>query len=192
RRLDLPPGCMALSGVNWYFVKAEDFHRLCPGLTGTPLRSMMYAVLTDPPMLLRMVQQAIDRSKDGYLIPYLGAVEGQDGVHIDAMPPSLATWSIATAVRAMPPSPWGMLAWLALLASPLLAVWALFRRHRGRALALVALAGVMGYVLLSTLFGDGYVELNRHGILLFSLGCLALLALPTVAIGARRQRQAVG
>ena len=59
----------------------------------------------------------------------------------------------------------------------LLAVWAARQRKAGWPTALWALEIAVLYVFFSSLLGDGYVEIHRHAVLCYSLGCLSLTAL---------------
>ena len=80
-------------------------------------------------------------------------------------------------LRALPRPLWRVLVLGGLVLPALLAVWAARQRKAGWPTALWALEIAVLYVFFSSLLGDGYVEIQRHAVLCYSLGCLSLTAL---------------
>ena len=140
-----------------------------------PLRRMLFALAADPAALARMVWRATGEGQ-GFVLSYLGQVQGGRFTHIAELD-GMTARSVDELLRALPRPLWRVLALGGLVLPALLAVWAARQRKAGWPTALWALEIAVLYVFFSSLLGDGYVEIHRHAVLCYSLGCLSLMAL---------------
>ncbi|HWZ74376.1 MAG TPA: hypothetical protein VN326_23230 [Casimicrobiaceae bacterium] len=167
RRLGLPERCLRSVGATWYQPMGEALEATCPEALVMNRRSLAELVATEPATLLRAAFRALPQLQD-WRLGYLGSVEGlryagSDSVRTVAG--ALAS-SIGPVLAELPLS--AFLRMLAASAAILLAsavacvAGAVFRRCSPLALTLYALTGITWYAIMTSIFGDGYVELARH------------------------------
>ena len=75
---------------------------------------------------------------------------------------AFATLTADSWLKALPPKAAEILIHLLYLAPVLFAAWLFFKGRRRAATYFLLLGFAYAYVLLSSIFGDGYVELERH------------------------------
>ncbi len=199
-RLGLPERCLASVGANWYVTMGEQLRSTCPEALATPRGRVVALIATEPVTLLRAALRAVPQLQD-WSLGYLGSIAGRrfgGGGATREIGGALAT-SIAPVVAQIP-----LLAFMQMLAaagavflgSGVACVAAvLSRRSAPLALTLYALTGVAWYAVMSSVFGDGYVEVPRHAhlasVALYAtlVVMLASLLAPTLAVmGGRRER----
>ena len=195
-RLGLPERCLASVGANWYVTMGERLRSTCPEALVTPRSRVIALVAIEPVTLLRAALRAVPQLQD-WSLGYLGRVAGRrfaDGSATHKIGGALTT-SIAPVVAEIP-----LLAFMQMLAAAgavFLAsgvacfVAACSRRGAPLALTLYALTGVAWYAIMSSVFGDGYVEVPRHAhlasVALYAT-CVVMLMSLLALIGGRRER----
>ncbi|MDO5624552.1 MAG: hypothetical protein Q4G71_07675 [Pseudomonadota bacterium] len=191
RHLRLPPSCAQFSGQTWFSTPTDAYRADCPRVLRMSLTSLVPALLADPAALGRMVMTAT-RNHQGFDQALLGQVQGVEQGRVAALP-SLAARSVNDGLRALPTPGWQALVVVSLLLPGVMAAWALKRREHAWGQAWLALQIALAYVFFSSLLGDGYIEIERHAVLSYSLGCLLAVALVgwLVHVGAASRREAV-
>lgn len=181
KRLGLPEHCLRSVGASWYVPMGEVLESTCPEALEAQRCRLVALVATEPVTLLRAAVRAVPQLQD-WRLGFMGSVEGlhyggSDSVR--AVAGALAS-SIGSAIAALP-----LLAFAQILAasgaiflvSAVVCVRAaVSRRSAPLALSLYALTGVAWYAIISSIFGDGYVELARHA----QLASVALYAAAVV------------
>ena len=175
RNLRLQPACLQFAGDTWYTQSRAVLEAACPRIMNLPLRRMLFALAADPAALARMVWRATNEGQ-GFVLSHLGQVQGGRSTQIAELD-GVTARSVDELLRALPRPLWRVLALGGLVLPALLAVWAARQRKAGWPTALWALEIAVLYVFFSSLLGDGYVEIHRHAVLCYSLGCLSLMAL---------------
>jgi len=165
--LGLPQRCLRSVGATWYEPMGETLESTCPEALAMPRRRLAVLAGTEPATLLRASLRALPQLQD-WPLAYLGSVEGMQfggGESVRAAAGPLAI-SVGSAVASMPSS--AFLQMLAasgaiLLVSAVACVFAASSRRRSALpLTLYALTGIAWYSILTSVFGDGYVEVSRH------------------------------
>jgi hypothetical protein len=167
KRLGLPDRCLRSVGATWYEPMGEALKSTCPEALVMPRRRLASLVATEPATLLRAMLRALPQLQD-WRLGYLGSVEGlqyagSDSVRAVAGAPAS---SIGTVLAGIPSSVF--LQMLAASAAIFLvsAVACVVAGASGRSsplgLTLYALTGIAWYAVMTSVFGDGYVELARH------------------------------
>jgi hypothetical protein len=185
KRLGLPDRCLRSVGATWYEPMGEALKSTCPEALVMPRRRLASLVATEPLTLLRATLRALPQLQD-WRLGYLGSVEGlryagSDSVRAVAGAPAS---SIGTVLAGVPSSVFlQMLAASAaiFLVSAVACVAAgVSGRSSPLALTLYELTGIAWYAVVTSIFGDGYVELARHA----QLASVALYAAAVVMIAA--------
>jgi hypothetical protein len=163
----------------------EALKSTCPEALVMPRRRLASLVATEPATLLRATLRALPQLQD-WRLGYLGSVEGlryagSDSVRAVAGAPAS---SIGPLLAGVPSSVFlQMLAASAaiFLVSAVACVAAgVSGRSSPLALTLYALTGIAWYAVMTSIFGDGYVELARHA----QLASVALYAAAVVLAAA--------
>lgn len=167
RRLGLPDRCLRSVGATWYEPMGEALESACPEALALPKWRIAALIATEPQTLLRAAFRALPQLQD-WRLGYLGSVEGEryagnDEVRAVAGP--LAA-SVAPTVAAMAPLTFlqSLVASIAIFLLSLgICISAIsHRRSSALALTMYALTVIAWYAILTSIFGDGYVEVARH------------------------------
>ncbi len=188
-KLGLPAGCDAVIGATWYVTMGEDLDARCPGaLTVSRLR-IAGLLAAEPMIAVRALMKAAPLSQ-ALLLRHLGidASKAYGTIEEQGLPFGI---SVGAIVERLPLSVYlgALLALLAAFAVSLVAWAATTLRDGSPSMASLlgsALGGIAVYAMLTSVFGDGLVEIPRHA----HLGGLALLTLAIlgVALAATRMR----
>jgi hypothetical protein len=174
----LPPRCLQSSGASWYETMGESLATTCPEALAMPKRALAAVAFSEPVTIARAVLRGLPQLQD-WRLGYLGSVEGRDFAGNEAVRAVAgpAAVSLAPVVSALPRQAfaWILGASLALLVASAGATLRASIRGRPAPLALVtyALMATAWYAILTSILGDGYVEIPRH----------AQLAAPCLAAG---------
>ena len=166
-RLGLPERCLQSSGASWYETMGEALSTSCPEALAMPRRSLAALVFAEPLTIARAVLRGLPQLQD-WRLGYLGSVEGRDFAGSDAVRAVAgpAAISLAPVVTALPQRAFALLlaGSLALLIASAAATLLAAIRGRGSPLALIvcALTTTAWYAILTSILGDGYVEIPRH------------------------------
>ena len=198
-RLGLPARCLQSSGASWYETMGESLQATCPEALALPKRALALLAVTEPATVARAILRGLPQLQD-WRLGYLGTVEGRDfagsgAVRAVAGP---AASSLAPLVTALPPVAFafGLATSLALLVTSAVASFlaCLRRRPAPFELVVLALSATAWYAILTSILGDGYVEIPRHAQLAApSLAALLLIVVAAAlvwALRARRERAA--
>ena len=181
RTLKLPESCLIMSGKIWYTAPTPEFETNCPPIMRLPLMRIGRAVLTEPRVMAPIIRN-ISIHDQGFLQNGLGQVEGKPNA-ILASSNTSAAYSMDSVIKMLAPDWIEALIWL-LIASPFALVIASLAVGARRWAVMFAAQGLLfNYVLFSSIFGDGYIELGRHAVLCFSFGALLPILLLTCACG---------
>lgn len=190
-RLGLPERCLQSSGASWYETMGESLAATCPEVLAMPRRALAAIAFAEPATIARAVLRGLPQVQD-WRLGYLGSVEdrdfaGNEAVRAVAGPAAI---SLATMVTALPRRAF---AWIlgGSLALLIASAGATLRASiRGTlapfALLIYALTATAWYAILTSILGDGYVEIPRHAQL--AAPCLAATSLIVVGalLGAAR------
>ncbi|GEM_PF-895889 len=193
--LELSPSCQELIGKSWYVADGPR-QRPCEGLDAVGYRHLLGLFLDQPATFFQPLAEGLRQARPLYPT-YLANRQGLDGFVPD--PSWLARRTAASHYLAQVPEP----LYLALFPLSLalggaavlgLALWSDRLGGNGRgAGALIGFGGLYaGYAMGSSVFGDGYIEVQKHtalyGVGLF-LQCAAGFAI-VMAWLERRSRSA--
>jgi hypothetical protein len=185
KRLGLPERCLGSVGASWYQPMGETLEASCPEALVMHRRSLAGLVATEPATLLRAALRALPQLQD-WRLGYLGSVEGLQYAGSDSVRTvaGALAGSIGSVLAELPLSAFlRMLAASAaifLVSAAVCVVGAVSRRGSPLALTLYALTGITWYAIMTSIFGDGYVELARHA----QLASVALYATVVVLAAA--------
>lgn len=185
QRLGLPARCGTLEHVNWYLAQGRDALSECPQLREVSRGRALAALVVEPRAAAVLLARGLSLSSD-WRMSYVGERAGGEYLRIDGTL-GLAGWTLAA-----PLSRAGLALHVALWLVPLLfGLPALWRWLRGGAGALdalrIAALGVVSAGLLTTLLGDGLIEVARH--LHLALNALLLSWLLLFAQAVQRLRE---
>jgi hypothetical protein len=175
-RLGLPERCLQSSGASWYETMGESLAATCPEALAMPRPALAAVAFAEPSTIVRAVLRGLPQLQD-WRLGYLGSVEdrdfaGSEAVRAVAGPAAI---SLAPLVTAMPRQAFALAlgASLALLIASAGATLLASIRGRPAPFALVtyALTATAWYAILTSILGDGYVEIPRHAQL--AAPCLA-------------------
>ena len=166
-RLGLPERCLRSVGATWYQPMGEALEATCPEALLMGRGSLAALVATEPATLLRAVLRALPQLQD-WQLAYLGSVEGlqyagSDSVRAAAgalasgIGPLLAKLPVSAFLQMLAAS-----GAIFLASAVVCVVGAVSHRCSPLALTLYALTGIAWYAILTSIFGDGYVEVARH------------------------------
>ena len=182
-RLRLPERCLQSSGASWYETMGESLSAICPEALAMPRRALVALAVAEPATIARAVLRGLPQLQD-WRLGYLGSVEDRDFAGSEAVRDVAgpAAISLAPMVTALPRHTfaWVLGTSLALLIASAGAT--LLASIRGRpapfALIVYALTATAWYAILTSILGDGYVEIPRHAQLVAP--CLAATLLIVV------------
>lgn len=183
-RLRLPRRCLQSMGATWYEPMGESLESTCPEVLAVPRARIAAVLLREPVTSLRVLLRGSPQLQD-WRLGYLGAVEGRGFAGAEAVRAIVgpAAGSVATAVTALPPAGFRFLLASSLGLLAVSACVCFSGLARGRAaplgLTLFALTGTTWYVIATSIFGDGYVEVSRHAQL--AAPCLSAATVVLVA-----------
>ena len=175
-RLELPPDCAASIGATWYVTMGEVLGLRCPDIMTLPRLQVIKLLAAEPMIVVRALAKAAPLVQPAVL-QYVGIEAGKAyGALQDLRSPFAA--SVGKAVERLPVAVWLGILLAALLAFAVSAgAWLATTLRRGtptpEAALVSALTGIFAYALLTSILGDGMVELPRHA----NLGHVALYAL---------------
>ncbi|HEY1437755.1 MAG TPA: hypothetical protein VGG82_09675 [Casimicrobiaceae bacterium] len=167
KRLGLPERCLRSVGATWYQPMGEALEATCAEALVMRRRSLAALVATEPATLLRAVLRALPQLQD-WQLGYLGSVEGLQYAGSDSV--RTVAGALASGISPVP-AKLPLSTFLQMLAASgaiflasavVCIVGAVSRRCSPLALTLYALTGIAWYAILTSIFGDGYVEVARH------------------------------
>jgi len=182
RAMKLPESCLAMSGKHWWAAPAAEFEANCPPIMRLPLTRIARALVAEPQVMVPIVKNIAVRYR-GFVQSNLGQVEGQSLASISDSD-NRARASFNDVIMRLSPGWAQALIWLSIVGPFVLAV-ALLAVGRGNARRWAVVFAAQGllfnYGLFSAIFGDGYVDVERHTNLCFSFGALLPMLLLTGA-----------
>jgi hypothetical protein len=194
--LQLPERCEALIGATWYVTMGESVAARCPEAQRVPAGRLVALLASEPSIAIRALARATPMAQSVSL-RYLGVEESRRFGMLDTQPSPLAR-SLATPIENMPliaQAGWLLCLFLVVVIAAI--AWVVDGVRWGTSigpLITAALAGTASYALLTSVFGDGMVEVTRH-VHLATVASLALIIVAMVAsiLGAwgRRSRAIV-
>ena len=185
QRLGLPPRCLRSVGASWYQQMGESLEASCPEALAVQRRRLLALVMSEPMTLLRGALRALPQLQD-WRLGYLGSVEGARYAGNESVLATAGAFanSIAAVAPAMRLSAFLQLltasAAIFLASAAACVVAGVTARSSPLALTLYALTGIAWYAIVTSIFGDGYVEVARHA----HLASVALSAAAVVLIAA--------
>lgn len=168
--LGLPPQCEAAIGKSWYTPRVDDVHP-CPQVEHVRRAALLRLFVLQPATFFAPLHKAIVETRPLYP-PYLGVIEPDAGAAAEDKLSLAKALSASTWISALPLSLYIALTYAGLLGAGLASLllgWECCRvRMTAEArsvAALFALGGVVSfYALISSVFGDGYIELQKHAV----------------------------
>lgn len=180
-RLGLPETCVAQAGQNWYTPGMAE-RQLCPEVERVSHAALLSELIADPLLALRGLRFGTQHMRP-WIPDHLGVVES---VRLAKLPTYVPTLS-----RLLDRLPLSVFEFL-LFALPVIGVVFVSLRRSAKYAAtnagILALCGIPLFVMATAVFGDGYVELPKHGQLAFPAMFAAVLTLACVAINALVRR----
>jgi Bacterial Ig domain len=185
KRLGLPERCLRSVGATWYQPMGEALEATCPEALAMHRRNLAALVATEPATLLRAVLRPLPQLQD-WRLGYLGSVEGLQyagsdsvrsvaGALASGIGPALAKLPLFAFLQMLAAS-----AAIFLVSALVCVAGAVSRRCSPLALTLYALTCIAWYAIMTSIFGDGYVEVARHA----QLASVALYATVVVLAAA--------
>lgn len=185
--LGFSENCKRFIGKNWYTGGYRNYQKFCPEALKISLLQIASALLSQPRTLLRMIMSAARQQHCFIASPHLGQLEGGGAIITShdllkkqgkVQLHSTTTLSMNKALYMLPSAMWKIIV-IMLLILPISLVAALtLKRKKQLASACLPLLVTTHYIFFSSILGDGYVDLGRHTVLGFTLGCLLAVALP--------------
>lgn len=155
QELDLPAHCIAQSGSSWYTPGMQE-RELCPQVFELRHIDLVAAAVLDPPMIAKAMLGGIELLQS-WIPAHLGVVEGHNHAGLPSRIPSWNRFFEAANPRTLA---------ILLAALPLIGLLAALRRRSQEQMASNAIFLVLGltpaYVLATSVFGDGYVDIVKH------------------------------
>jgi hypothetical protein len=193
--LGLPKTCMNGIGKHWYEPGIQDSHP-CREVQQLSRIKLIKLFFMDPSTFINPMRKAIAGTIPFYP-PYLGHLENpQDAASVKYL--LVKATSFSTVAAKMPERAFYWVALLSMLLSPcVLAARNSDAESDGLPLAMLGLGGMLTlYSVSSSVFGDGYTELQKHGVgfligFSFQLTALALFLIHYGHRGFHRARQPV-
>ncbi len=190
-RLGLPADCRAAMGANWYVGMGAKPQEQCTEVASLGRVNFLRLLPDDPLLPLRILVRGLPESQ-AWVQHYLGMIAGESFGDLSLRP----TWigaSLADATERLPLAvyllvlaalaagfPCALIAWLRALRSS--------GREDGWLRGVIFVSAIALYAPVSAVFGDGYVEVARHSVLLHS----AMVALGLLCVGRGIARRAKG
>ena len=167
----LPEKCASEIGSDWY---SPDFqnHNVCPEVYGLSRARLLRLFIREPVTLIHPLSEAVVHSRPA-LLPYLGHFERQSDANRVRFRAMLLT-SFSTALSSLSATSYFLLVLLSVFAGPLClilflsatSVFASSISSKFKPFLLMAGFGglLSSYALFSSVFGDGYFEMQRHAL----------------------------
>jgi hypothetical protein len=179
--LGLPQSCGGVIGATWYVTMGEDLAKRCPDVM-TIRRSQVINLLLADPLIIPAAFARMAPLAQPPLLHYVGAVAGARFGEIDAQP-GINGVSAGTWIERLYPELYLGILWFVLLAFPLsMLAWARSTIRSGtpslESTIGAALTGTIVYAFLSSMLGDGMVEVARH----VHLANVSLLAMAVLLV----------
>lgn len=176
-RLGLPESCVAQAGQNWYTPGMAE-RRLCAEVANVSHPALMRELAADPLLALRGLRAGVQHMRP-WIPDHLGVIEGVSLAKLPASVPSLSRWLDRWALSAFE---------VLLFALPVLGLIFVSLRRTEKYMPtnaiVLSLCCIPIFVMTTAVFGDGYVELSKHGQLAFPAMLGALLAFVCVLVNA--------
>jgi hypothetical protein len=178
-RLGLPPDCRDAIGSNWFVGMGGPAPGQCEAIAPLGRLEFLALAAADPALPVRLLIRGLPQTQ-AWWMHYLGMIAGRSFGDASS-PQSWRALSLASYTERLPLRTW--LCVVALLPAACLAGGVAFVRrvYRGEAGAgaagAVFVCACLGlYAVVSSLFGDGYLEVARHAVLMHSaLGATVLI-----------------
>jgi len=173
-KVGLPKSCEKALGVSWYDPGVAN-NLPCPEIANTTRVKLIGLFLWEPTAFFNPMRLAIEKVRPS-TIHYLGIVETPEvrgGLRFELIDRT----SLSRAIDALPVG----LYFLIVAASLIAALVGVFRSMRSEGALLIAAGGiVVFYALLSSVFGDGFMEISKHATAIFlglviQLGAIGLV-----------------
>lgn len=176
-RLELPESCTAQAGQNWYTPGMAE-RRLCPEVANVHHSALLRELAIHPMLALRGLRAGVQHMRP-WIPDHMGVVEGESLAKLPENVPSLSRWLDRMTLSVFE---------ILLFALPVFGLIFVSLRRAEKytptnALVLI-LCSIPLFVMTTAVFGDGYVELSKHGQLAFPAMLGALLALACVLVKA--------
>lgn len=181
-RLGLPADCRAAIGSNWYVGMGADPQQQCTEVASLGRVGFLRLLPGDPLLPLRILLRGLPESQ-AWVQHYLGMIAGESFGDLSLRPTWLST-SLADATERLPLAVY-LLAFAAIAAGFAYALIAWVRAPRSSPSdddwlrSVIIVSAIALYAPVSAVFGDGYVEVARHSVLLHS----AMVALGLLCVG---------
>ncbi|MFV0680741.1 hypothetical protein [Ottowia sp.] len=182
QKMRLPPSCLQFSGRNWYDTPTTAFETHCPQVMRLPLSKVVKGVISEPLVVFTIIEH-VGKTYRGFLLPLLGQIEGRANAQLQDSSSRLHR-SINPLFKRLAPDAITALILVASLGPVLAALIAWSVRQRRWSFMFLLCGLLFNYALFSSLFGDGYADLDRHAILCFSFGALFFVLLACFAASA--------
>jgi hypothetical protein len=170
----LPEHCTRALGVSWYDPGVAG-NLPCPEIANTSRTQLIRLFIKDPTAFFNPMRLAIQKVRPA-TIYYLGIAETQS-VKTSIRLAAVEKTSLSRAIDALPPA-----VFMVLVCGSLAAALGslLYCSHSSSALLLSAGGAVIFYALISSVFGDGFMEISKHATAIFlgftiQLGAIFLL-----------------
>ncbi|TRX72957.1 glycan biosynthesis hexose transferase WsfD [Pseudomonas mangiferae] len=184
--LGLSQHCRELIGKTWYAPDGPRY-RPCEGLNAVGYGDLLRLFLQQPATFFRPLVEGLRQARPLYPT-YLGNRQGLQGFVDDPQRLARRTALSSSLVR-LPELLYLAVFPVSLAVGGMAGLWLVVRRHRltvvsRGALALASLGGLYaGYALASSVFGDGYIEVQKHTSL-YGVGLFLQLAAGVAAVAA--------
>ena len=164
-QLGLPAECAAVIGANWYVRMGENIGARCPDVMTLPRLQVIKLLAAEPMIAVRALMKAAPLSQPA-LLRYVGIEENKLYATLKEQNPVFA-FSIAPEVERLPLAVYlGVLLATLLTFAVSLSAWIATTIRLGSPSLKPVLGGALGgisvYTMLTSVFGDGLVEFQRH------------------------------
>ena len=181
RALGLPARCEQVIGATWYVTMGEDLGVACAEVLTLPRLQVFRFLMTDPAAALRALLKAVPLTQPA-LLEYIGsdASRAYGSLRSETSVEARSIGEIATALPVLVYIGVQLSVFVVLAISTAAWLIALVRRQLPAVTIVLtaALSGTAVYATVTSVFGDGMVELARHT----HLGTVALYALVLLGI----------
>jgi hypothetical protein len=168
--LGLSYDCTRFVGKNWYTISHTDLYQYCPKVMKLPLWRIGLAVAKHP-MAVYTIIETISTNHRGFLLKYLGQIEGSEFKKISDQ--HGFTYVSADQLLTTLPSHWiNMIILICAIGPGIAGIMAWFMGKFRLSMMFMLNFIIFNYILIASILGDGYIEIERHTMLCFSFGIL--------------------